>query len=930
MFNRIKESAAGRCSEIIAALTPLPADYVTKGRTDHPCPLCNSKSTLWPDDRDGGANQHGRLSCRNCTDNKPTGDIIDTVRVFGGQASQGEAARLIADHLGLSVSQTADAPPKIDIIEQVAKAKRMPVDAFRRFGAEEAKRGRDKKPVARVPVYNERGEIHSHFDVTPTDKGFFKRGAGMSGLFLPGRLPAAGETWLLVEGVKDAAALLGLGYNACGLPGSSMARKYAGLFKGCHIITVADLDEVGQSGAVRTGGNLSGIAASIKAARLPGEIVATKGDDVRDVIRRDGDDAVRKAIENATAWQPREGELRNDDRPEVILTLRYAWHCDQVTQHVGRLGWKTPWIPEPKREARKIYQRGGMLVHVIEETKPDATSKGGKVSIAKGTPRIRPLPVPQLKLRVADACQLIVEKETGDGDFEKQAVPPPNWLTDGIHTAGDYGDAVRSLDGIITAPTIRVDGSILQQPGWDAKTGLLFRPSMKFQPVPEKPSESDAKAAANRLLEVVSDFPFTDEADQSAWLSMVLSMIGRSCVAGCVPMFTITANIRGAGKSLLVDAASIIAYGHTAARTTYTSEDDEMRKRITSIVMEGAPAVLLDNIDRPIGGAAIDAVLTAERWKDRELGQSRNIDLPAKAVWTATGNNLSFRTDVARRVLPIRLDSPEECPEDRTDFAHADLLGWTRENRAKLVTAALTVLRAYFVAGCPKQPDGQFGSFESWSDVIRGSIVWAGLADPMTTRETAREDDQSAAVVNGLIAGLLLADERGDGLTCSGIVKELNKPEPLERYETLGTVVTEMIGKPDTRRLANQLKKYKGRVSNGFRLASRSGHGGVLRWTAEQILDGGSGGSGGSTFTDLYAQESCVFPHTHSSHSSDTYTHTKGAAVKQESPESPDPPLTCEQCGASMVASPAEPGWITWDCPECGAVKPEQIDKASA
>ncbi|QEF99753.1 hypothetical protein Mal15_38190 [Stieleria maiorica] len=943
-FETIKQTAAGRCVEIIVALTSIDREIGT-AKKDINCPLCDHGS-LHADRRDDGVNQHGKVRCHHCLD-AGTGDIIDTVRVFGGHDSQGSAAKAVADYLGLSASEATGAKPIVDIIEAVAKAKRMPLDAFRQFGPKVDKRGRNQKPVARVPVYNESGEIHSHFDLTPTDKGFFKRGDGSQGLFLPGRLPKAGETWHLVEGVKDAAALVGLGFDACGLPSSFMAPKYARLFQGVHVVTVADLDQPGQNGAQRTGGNLAGVAASVKVARLPGEIVASKGEDVRDVIRRHGEQAVRDAIAAATEWQPRDGEIfGKDSRPEEILTLRYAWHVDRVIGHLGQLGWKSPWLPEAKRETRKLYQRGGVLVDVVTESKADATAKGGQVKIAQGTPRLRVLPTSQLSLRIADACQLIVEKEK-DGDIEKQAVPPPKWLIDGIHTAGDYGGYVRHLEAIVTAPTIRPDGSVLQKPGWDA-SGLLFRPSMKFEPIPDEPSQSDAVAATEKLFEVVADFPFTDAADKAAWLAMLLSMIGRPCVTGHVPMFAVTANIRGAGKSLLVDAASIIAYGHSAARTAYASDDDEMRKRITAVIMEGSPAVLLDNIDRPIGGASLDAVLTAERWKDRELGSSRTIDLPARAVWTATGNNLRFRSDVARRVVPIRLDSPEERPELRTDFRHNDLLGWTREHRGELVTAALTILRAYFVAGCPKQDGGQFGSFETWSDVIRGAVVWAGCSDPMDTIETAQADDDSAAIVAGLIGGLLEIDDTGDGMTCREIIDRLNDAENAGRFPAMREVVAEVGmkgGRPDVSRLGYAMRKYRGRVCNGYRIAQEQGHAKQNRWFAKpasigghgghgsQVEEsetgdvvgesGGHGGHGGHGFPPPIRETCCVA----TQHAHDTHT-----PAYRDGPEScptspPSPPhrkVPCPKCGGAMT--PAEPvdGWRNWDCqtPGCGHVKP--------
>ena len=137
-------------------------------------------------------------------------------------------------------------------------------------------------------------------------------------------------------------ALIGLEFNAAGLPTSFMADKFAGLFQGVHVVLVPDLDTAGQTGAQRSGGNLSGIAASVRVARLPGEVLQSGGDHVRDVLaRKDGSKLVRDAIAAAEQWQPREGQPATEDgRPEVFLTLSYSWHVDQVTRHLGNLGWQ--------------------------------------------------------------------------------------------------------------------------------------------------------------------------------------------------------------------------------------------------------------------------------------------------------------------------------------------------------------------------------------------------------------------------------------------------------------------------------------------------------------------------------------------------------------------------------------------------------------
>ena len=62
-------------------------------------------------------------------------------------------------------------------------------------------------------------------------------------------------------------------------------------------------------------------------------------------------------------------------------------------------------------------------------------------------------------------------------------------------------------------------------------------------------------------------------------------------------------------------------------------------------------------------------------------------------LWTATGNNLAFRGDLAVRALLCRLDAKVEQPERH--FRIDDLKAYIIEHRRELVTTALTILRAY-------------------------------------------------------------------------------------------------------------------------------------------------------------------------------------------------------------------------------------------
>jgi hypothetical protein len=609
---------------------------------------------------------------------------------------------------------------------------------------------------------------------------------------------------------------------------------------------VPDLDAAGIKGAQRTAGHLAEIAASVSIARLPGEIVEAGGQDVRDVLASKGTDSVRMAVDAAIPWKPSEGSPP-DDRPEVYITFNEGVVADEVAKALGMLGWETPWIRSDVAHRVMIYQRGGVLVHVVSDS--DAHIAG--VNLPEAVPQIRTLPKAIVRERITQAVRLVEERPSGD-NIVIAPVRPPEWLVQAIHQRGDYGASVRPLAGITRTPMLRHDGTIIQKEGYDSATGILFLPDQEFPNVPQSPTQEDAVRAAVELQEVTADFPFESDAHRSIWLSSVLTLLARPAIDGPCPLFVFEANTRGAGKSLLADVAGIIANGAAMARKTWSKCDDETRKTITSVALEGWAAILFDNVATTLGGASLDAALTGTTWQDRVLGESRTTGLlPLTTVWIATGNNVELGADTARRTLLGRLNSLDEHPEDRTEFQHPDLKRWVRKHRARLAVAGLTILRAYFAAGCPDGKLTPWGSFEEWSKLIRQAIVFAGQADPWQTREAVRDADRSVEHVRLLHAGLEGADVNSDGLTSADIVRLLSHPtgqDTVDAWRTLRLAITELCGaKFDSRRIGYSLRRFRGRVYGGKRLECRTGHGGVKRWFVEPVykLQSGTGGVGG-------------------------------------------------------------------------------------
>lgn len=189
-------------------------------------------------------------------------------------------------------------------LELIAKQKGVTPEAFKAFGA--VVNGNAIKFL----MYGPDAQPCSTFRLTPGGgKGLYQKGKP-TGLFLAnGKAPAAGEIVLVVEGVKDSAALAGLGYQAVGLPSNALPAKFARLFRGVNVVLVPDRDRAGTTGAEKTARVLFGVAASIKIAQLPAEYRDSKGDDVRDVLKRpNGESLVRQAIADAQEWKPSQAD----------------------------------------------------------------------------------------------------------------------------------------------------------------------------------------------------------------------------------------------------------------------------------------------------------------------------------------------------------------------------------------------------------------------------------------------------------------------------------------------------------------------------------------------------------------------------------------------------------------------------------------------
>ena len=209
------------------------------------------------------------------------------------------------------------------------------------------------------------------------------------------------------------------------------------------------------------------------------------------------------------------------------------------------------------------------------------------------------------------------------------------------------------------------------------------------------------------------------------------------------------------------------------------------------------------------------------RSKDPAAGTTK------RTVFVMTGNNVQLGGDLPRRVIPIEIDPKVENPEDRRDFRYPNLLAHARAERPRLAAAALTVLRAYVVAGRPQHDKPAKGSYEDWDRLVRGAIIWAGGADPLGGVETLRK---RGSVDSNELRELLAAWVEAFGPVSVTVSRAL------EKAGTSGLLFDAIAaygrGKPvDARMLGTRLAKLRGRIVDG-RCFHEDGiaHGGSRLW----------------------------------------------------------------------------------------------------
>ncbi|MFH0933842.1 MAG: hypothetical protein V1879_01410, partial [Pseudomonadota bacterium] len=466
--------------------------------------------------------------------------------------------------------------------------------------------------------------------------------------------------------------------------------------------------------------------------------------------------------------------------------------------------------------SRRHYQRGGLIVTVVTDPGTHET-------------RVQDISAPALVRALAGAATW--ERFDGRAEDWLRTDPPARHATV-LFDSTSYNH-LPVLSGLARQPYLRPDGSLMTAAGYDPSSGMFGVFDAREFAIPDNPTQIEAKAALALLQDLLTEFSFPRNTDLAAALSAMLTAAVRPSLAHA-PMFHARAHMVGSGKSYLCELITAFATPQRGTPTTFPADDEECRKLLLAELLRAPAVIEFDNLTSDlVAHKSLCTALTSEHMSGRILGVSKTATVSTRALFLSSGNNVGPVQDMTRRCISIHLDPGCEVPAARS-FTRPELVRDVLLERGRYVAAALTIVRAWIVAGRPKDDCKSMAGYGDWSDLCRQPLLWLGLADATESVFEAMAEDPDRETLDRLLTGWQSAFGRTAAMVRDAIRASAFGDEHAELREVLHDIADER-GEINRRRLGWWIRRHAGRIVDGRRFVRASGNRSAEAWQVESV-----------------------------------------------------------------------------------------------
>jgi hypothetical protein len=314
--------------------------------------------------------------------------------------------------------------------------------------------------------------------------------------------------------------------------------------------------------------------------------------------------------------------------------------------------------------------------------------------------------------------------------------------------------------------------------GWHPEAGILVH-GPDVEPILHAPAGPGGPALDRlppRLRALLAGFCFRGAADVvAAVAAMLTGLLAAHFVGVGKALVLVDGNQPGLGKTLLARVVGVLLDGADPRPIHYTTDDEELAKRICAMIRGGYQSVVLvDNAKLRAGGVVSSPVLESNSMAPqvtlRILGQSANVSRPNDLVWFLTMNDTRTSPDLVSRGMPVRLRY-EGDPRLR-EFPGVEPIGYATAHRAELLGELAGMVIRWTQAG---RPEGQRRHrCDRWARVVGGILEVAGLTEFLANLDEAAASFNQSLDELAALAEAAAAEEGGP-------VIPTHRPGPLSR-----------------------------------------------------------------------------------------------------------------------------------------------------
>jgi hypothetical protein len=404
----------------------------------------------------------------------------------------------------------------------------------------------------------------------------------------------------------------------------------------------------------------------------------------------------RAAVAEARRAEKRERRRSSSQAPPAtpgLSTVEYVMNSDSV----NHLAEKILNVILP---SERFFQFGPHTVHVEQ-------GRGPMVLDERNLPGI-----------LAAYLELAMVRDTEDGPiFSGYETLPFQFARALIHNPR-FRSRLPVLTGYARSPSFDLHWNLIASFGWHQPSGVFY----------------DGPEVRHRVGDVairaaIDGFSWKHETDRVNLIGALLTMLTIPHWTRGHPFLAINGNKSGVGKSTLAQVVGAIVEGEAPRTISYTSNEEEMEKRIATRVEAGDRVLIVDNAraKTAIGSAVLERSITDNRPSFRRLGSNTSISRAENdLLFVLTMNMTQLGTDLRRRALPTNLKVAGDVRH--LIYAADDPVGDTLAARSDILGELTGMVQSWLNVGQPMPADpARHSTGQRWAATIDAILRHAGM-----------------------------------------------------------------------------------------------------------------------------------------------------------------------------------------------------------